>query len=118
RTMGFVSIPGSRPIRRLPVRVPTDSAEDDAQDQQHAFQKWCDLNKVERLSGTLPTLVQMLQVEGVPIRLTLVRELGRIKSFGSTAALASRAIMDLSPAVRAAAVTALQSRPPNLYVPV
>ncbi len=118
RQMGFVSIPGGRTVFRPRSRgqaVPVE--EEGPEEQQKAFQKWCDLNKVERLSGTLPTLMQMLQVEDVPIRLTLVRELSRIKSFSSTAALASRAIVDLSPEVRAAAVTALQSRPPNLYMP-
>jgi hypothetical protein len=117
RDMGFISIPGGQPIRRPRGRAQGTPVEEGPQDQQKAFQTWCDLNKVERLSGTLPTLLQMLQVENVPVRLTLVRELGRIKSTGSTAALASRAIVDLSPEVRAAAVTALQSRLPSLYVP-
>jgi hypothetical protein len=114
RDLGFVSVPGGPPARRR-VRA---RKEEKPQDKQQAFQAWCDRNKLERFSGTLPTLLQMLQVEGVPTRLLLVRELDRIKSAGSTAALAGRAMMDLSPEVRAAAVAALQTRPPAAYVPI
>jgi hypothetical protein len=147
RDLGFVSVPGGPParrtggralsgpgtpadpfthkletlqgrVRRGPVPPETTPAEESPQQKQEAFQAWCDRNKLEQYSGTLPTLLQMLQVEDVPIRLVLVRELARIQSAGSTTALASRAIMDLSPEVRAAAIAALQARPPGAYVPV
>ena len=147
RDLGFVSVPGGPPARRTggpalsgpgtpadpftrklatlqgrvrpgPVPPETTPVEESPQEKREAFQSWCDRNKLEQYSGTLPTLLQMLQVEDVPIRLLLVRELARIQSAGSTAALAGRAIMDLSPEVRAAAVAALQTRPPGAYVPV
>ncbi|HTU18312.1 MAG TPA: HEAT repeat domain-containing protein, partial [Gemmataceae bacterium] len=83
-----------------------------------AFQNWCDQNKVERFRGTVPTLMQMLQVEGEPTRLLLVRELTRIKNPASTAELVNRAVMDLSARVRGAAVAALSQRRAERYVPL
>jgi hypothetical protein len=63
----------------------------------------------------LPTLVQMLQPEDRPVRLLLVELLGRIKGRAATAALAQRALFDLSAEVREAAVWALKERPRDEY---
>jgi HEAT repeat protein len=93
-------------------------AKNAAGDKHKAFRAWCDRNKVEQFSGALPTLLQMLQIEDVPTRLLLVGELARIKTTSATAALAGRAMMDLSPEVRRAAVAALGARSRAEYIPV
>lgn len=59
----------------------------------------------------IPTLTQMLQAEGTPVRLFLVELLSEIKGNKGTAALAQRALFDLSPKVREKAVQALSQRP-------
>ncbi len=61
------------------------------------------------------TLVQMLQHQDSSIRLQLTETLAAIESPAATAALAERAIYDLSPSVRAAACNELRSRPPRDY---
>ncbi len=66
----------------------------------------------------MATLIQMLQVEGPDMRLMLVRELSKVQGGGATAALAQRALADLAPEVRQAAVAALQKRLANQYVPI
>jgi hypothetical protein len=53
---------------------------------------------------------QMYQTESHPLRVTLVLTLAAIKSKESTQALARRAVFDLSPQVRRAAIEALKSR--------
>jgi hypothetical protein len=116
RDMGFVSIPGT------PVRVSTKSsgsvASGTPKEKVDAFQEWCDVNTVEKFRGALATLVQVLQVEDVPMRLLLVRELAKAPGPESSAALATAASVDLSPQVRQAAVAALEKRPAGQYVPV
>jgi hypothetical protein len=113
RTKGFVSIPGvpGSPLRGTkPQSSPTDKA--------GIFREWCDQNNIEKFSGALPTLLQMLQIEDQPLRLLLVRELAKVKNKDTTMVLAQRAIFDLSPEVREAAVAALQKRNPQHYLPV
>jgi hypothetical protein len=113
RTKGFVSIPGvpGSPLRGTkPQSSPTDKA--------GIFREWCDQNSIEKFSGALPTLLQMLQIEDQPLRLLLVRELAKVKNKDTTMVLALRAIFDLSPEVREAAVAALQERNPQHYLPV
>jgi hypothetical protein len=61
------------------------------------------------------TLVQMLQVEEKPVRLRLVKLLAQIKGEQAGAALARRALFDLAPEVRAAAIEALKGRPPEEF---
>jgi hypothetical protein len=56
-------------------------------------------------------LVQMLQVEEQPIRLLLVELLADTPGRRASAALAGRALFDLAPEVREAAVRALADRP-------
>jgi len=63
----------------------------------------------------LPTLVQMLQPEDPPVRLLLVGLLARMPGRAASAALAGRAVFDLSPEVREAAVRALKERPRDEY---
>jgi hypothetical protein len=63
----------------------------------------------------VPTLVQILPVEDKPVRLALVRHLGRIKDADATAGLVRLALFDVSGEVRRAAVSGLQHRPPREY---
>ena len=123
RDMGFVSVPGT-PARvrfgsgKVVNVAGTTNAAGSPKEKIEAFKEWCDVNQVEKFRGALPTLLQMLQVEDVPTRLLLVRELARVPSPAATAALAKRGVVDLSPDVRQAAVAALQKRPANQYAPV
>jgi hypothetical protein len=63
----------------------------------------------------VPVLVQMLQVENQPVRLLLVELLAGIKGAEAGRALAVRALVDLCPQVREAAVRALDGRPRSEY---
>jgi hypothetical protein len=62
---------------------------------------------------SLPALLQILQVEEAPARRLLVELLDDMEGAGP--ALAVRAVMDLSPEVRQAAVRALGRRSPRVY---
>lgn len=123
RDMGFVSVPGAAGRVRFPGGKTVFIGATTIQNgtpiaKTQAFEQWCDINKVEQFSGALPTLLQMLQVEDAPTRLTLVRELTKVNRPGATAVLAQRAMVDLSPEVRDAAVAALQKRLAAQYLPV
>ncbi len=96
----------------------SDNADEAAPEETKAFRTWCDQHRLEELSGTVQTLMQMLQIEDEEKRLCLVRELSRIQNVEATADLAVRAVVDLSPAVRRAAVAALARRPWGQYGPV
>lgn len=63
----------------------------------------------------IPALVQMLQAENQPVRLTLIQGLAGINGRQATRALADRALYDLSPKVRQAAVKALKDGPVEEY---
>jgi hypothetical protein len=63
------------------------------------------------------TLPQMLQAEGVGVRLHLVKMLSAIKGDKASVALAQRVVFDLSQEVREAAVKALKERPAKEYRP-
>lgn len=63
----------------------------------------------------IPALLQLLQAENKPVRLVLVEVLSKIEGRRSTQALAVRAVVDLSPEVREAALRALQERSPKDY---
>jgi hypothetical protein len=63
----------------------------------------------------VPTLMQMLMAENKPIRLLLVEWLALNPSREAGIALAQRALFDLSPEVREAAVQALKTRPMDQY---
>jgi hypothetical protein len=102
RNLGFVSLPG--------VAAAGGKARE--------FQDWCDRQRLDGRSGTVPTLTQMLQIEDEAKRLVLVRELTRVLSKDATTQLAVRAIVDLSGAVRRAAVAGLERRPWTEYAPV
>jgi HEAT repeat protein len=62
-------------------------------------------------SEAVPCLLQMLQAENAPVRKLLVEVLSRIPGKRATQALAMRAMVDLAPEVREAAVMALKDRP-------
>ncbi|MGH7171860.1 MAG: HEAT repeat domain-containing protein, partial [Gemmataceae bacterium] len=119
RELGFVTaLAAPSASRSVAAPAELDDIEGSTAKKTRAFQKWCDQHRVERLSGTAPTLMQMLQIEDEPTRLLLVRELTRIKRTASTVELAERAVMDLSPRVRGAAVAALSERSARQYVPI
>jgi hypothetical protein len=63
----------------------------------------------------VPVLIQMLQVENQPIRLLLVDRLALVPGKEAGAALAQRAVFDLSFEVRERAVQALAKRPADHY---
>jgi hypothetical protein len=63
----------------------------------------------------IPALLQILQVENQATRLVLIEILSRIHSPQASRALASRALFDLAPAVREAAVKGLRDRPAEEY---
>jgi hypothetical protein len=71
-----------------------------------------------RQSDALPALVQMLQGEDRAVRLILVEVVADIKGGAASAALARRALFDLSAEVREAAVRALADRPREEYRPL
>jgi len=58
----------------------------------------------------VPAMVQILMAEDVPLRLMLVDLLDEIEGKAATVALAQRAVFDLSPDVRKAAIDALRDR--------
>jgi hypothetical protein len=68
-----------------------------------------------RRDEDVPVLVQMLQAEDQPVRLLLVELLARIPGRRASAALAGRAVFDLSAEVREAAVQALADRPRDQF---
>jgi hypothetical protein len=68
-----------------------------------------------RSESAVPALVQLLQAEDRPDRLLLVELLSEIKGEAASAALVGRALFDLAPDVREAAVLALRERPANEY---
>jgi hypothetical protein len=65
--------------------------------------------------AAVPVLVQMLQVERPMVRLQLIKILDGVRGQRASTALAQRAVFDLSPEVREAAVTALANRPIGEY---
>jgi hypothetical protein len=65
----------------------------------------------------VPALQQLLTAEDTGIREILVKQLARIDGKPASIALARRALFDLNPGVREAAVTALRSRPADEYRP-
>jgi hypothetical protein len=73
------------------------------------------LNGSERhlwlVSDAVPTLQQLLMAENRAIRVLLVQVLAQIKDKSATVALAQRAVFDLHPEVRTAALEALTQRP-------
>jgi HEAT repeat protein len=66
----------------------------------------------------IPALQQLLMAESKPVRLVLVELLSRIGGGRATLPLVQRALFDLDPDVRAAAVRALASRPRRAYEPL
>jgi hypothetical protein len=77
---------------------------------------------VDRLHSEKPdgvaTLFQVLQAEDEPLRMLMLRLLAGIPGPEATAALARRALFDLSAAMRETAVAILKDRRPEDYRPV
>jgi hypothetical protein len=71
----------------------------------------------ERPDG-IATLLQVLQAEDEPLRMLMLRLLAGIPGPEATAALARRALFDLSAAMRETAVAMLKDRRPEDYQPV
>jgi hypothetical protein len=63
----------------------------------------------------VPVLRQLLMHEDKPLRLLLIELLNSIPGDSATTVIAERAVFDLAPDVREAAVTALRSRPTRSY---
>jgi hypothetical protein len=63
----------------------------------------------------LPALQQLLDAEHQGMRLSLVRHLAKVKGPAASAGLARRALFDLDPEVRKAALAALSRRPAREY---
>lgn len=68
-----------------------------------------------RQPRAVPTLVQMLQHESLPIKRQLIELLDAIPGTEASLALANRAIYDLAPEIRAQAIDALSKRPISEY---
>jgi HEAT repeat protein len=66
----------------------------------------------------IPSLMQLLMPEERSVRLLLVELLSEIPERPATLALAQRAVFDIDPDVRQAAVAVLKKRAPNDYRPV
>jgi hypothetical protein len=99
--------------RRPPSTVPRSSVSPSEELRATAIYRR-ELETVARAhKGHDPTgaLVQMLQAEVAPTRSSLVTLLGGRPGARSSAALAQRAVFDLSPEVRRSALAALRGRP-------
>lgn len=90
--------------------IPPDVAREAADLEEYL--KKC---KIGGQKEAVPWLVQVFQGQETEMRLLLVRLLARIEDRSASAALAGRAVFDLSPEVREAAVEALRSRPAKEY---
>ena len=112
RSQGLISVTPT-----LTSFVSSDSAATPDPTSQR-FEQWCDQNHVETYAGTLPTMVQMMQVESPAIRSLLVQELAKVNTTESSALLARRALFELSPEVRKSAVEELKKRRPETYRPI
>src|SRR5579883_1157620 len=132
RDLGFVTVPGVPSVRlgqggRGAVNTKRgvfvngqrlQPSDETSANRIKPFQNWCDQHHLESMSGTVPTLTQMLQIEDEATRLLLVRELRRVKNKSAAVELAVRAVADLSPDVRQAALAGLEERPSADYLPV
>ncbi|MFL5242063.1 MAG: HEAT repeat domain-containing protein [Gemmataceae bacterium] len=66
----------------------------------------------------IPAMMQILMHEDKPLRALLVDMLAEIPEKQATVALAQRAVFDLAPDVREAALAALKKRSPDHYLPI
>jgi HEAT repeat protein len=107
------AIPGSPTARTRAARAPAADPRPDPDQLRREFLA----NKEWLRPEAIPALQQMLMAENKSVRLILVELLSRIKDRTAGAALAQRAIFDLHPEVREAAVRALQERPREEYLP-
>jgi hypothetical protein len=116
----------SRELRGVQARKPSSPPLGGSHSGSHSLELVGDnnlLNYLKRDKSSLgprevSTLVQMLQIAGQEVRLQLVQFLSQIKGPEASAALAQRALFDLAPEVREAAVWALNERPPEEWRPI
>lgn len=105
--------PGGRAFRVLPGAPPADPRIDS--DRLDAIlgggKDWTS-------ADAIPTMLQMMQAENKPVRKVLVERLAAIPDRRATAALAMRAVTDLSPDLREAALKALKDRSAEDYRPI
>jgi hypothetical protein len=118
RDLDFVSLPvASKPSRSNPTNKKGPAVALAPEERAKTFNQWCAGNRLEKFAGVPATLMQMLQVEDVPVRLALIEQLAKVKKPFAGAMLANRAVMDLSPDVRRAAIGVLKKRPEKEYLP-
>lgn len=116
RHLGFTSVPLAllpTKDRKNPPRLASPLAEKRAA----LFDQWCTAAHLEKYRGAPATLLQMLQIEEMPLRLALVKRLAQAKSTAAVPMLVNRAVMDLAPEVRQAATKALRTHPAKTYLP-
>lgn len=95
----------------------TDPRPDAGKVRSHLFGK--NKNAAEwKTARALPPLMQLMQAESEPVRSLLIEFLADIDGKEATAAIAQRAIFDLSSAIREKAVAALAKRTDRDYWPV
>jgi hypothetical protein len=122
RGLGFVSIPGQPttvlfPSGRVAAVRGTGIRAGSPPEKVAAFEEWCTAERLRKYRGVLPVLAHVLEAEGEAVRLRLVQELAREHDPSAVAVLAGRAMADLSPRVRQAAVATLKAFPPEQYEP-
>jgi hypothetical protein len=83
-----------------------------------ALVKYLERQKNWKEEAAVSCLVQILQVQGGSVRDQLVGMLASVKGEKASQALAQRAVFDVSPFVREAAIKALASRPAAEFRPV
>jgi hypothetical protein len=108
----------SRKLRvHLEASIPPRSANDPRPDPKVLRSKLLeDPKQKEWLQPeAIPALQQLLMAENKPVRVLMVELLSKIKDKRATVALVQRALFDLHPEVREAAVKALNSRPRKDY---
>jgi len=106
--------PGMGRVLTLAVPGGTLGEELNGPKVRQMLQNWEQLH-VQKDFNILPTIVQMLPVEDEESRGLLIAELSRSSRPEADTALAQRALYELSPNLRTAAVQALKGRDPERY---
>jgi hypothetical protein len=77
--------------------------------------EWNTGQQLGTVASPVPAIVQLLQAEEQPSRSSMIELLAAIEGLSASRALAQRAVYDLSPSVREAALHALRDRPRAEY---
>lgn len=102
---------GRRMRRSVAQRIPSQASSfGDAMPRDYVIFEALRVSPVRSEDSAVPALVQLLQVESRPVRLELVKRLADIEGSRALKGLVQRAVHDLSPDVRRAAVIALKER--------